>query len=227
MLHLDGKTRISQSKEFPISTGEVVAAEGVALMQVLEDGEECVKPTTAAGTEVFIGFSYGQTMTPVTKSNVEELTCPAVALYTVTLEKEPIAAQIYIVNSAGTEQTSGDPANANEYSIVAKVVTFHAGQAGLVETITYRYSPTAVELQFEDKLDLTSFAATDYVSSIGAILQGEIFTDQFDAGVAWAGGAVVKCGASGIVTIGGAGATISCVVTHVPTVETPFLGLRY
>ena len=76
MLHLDGKTRISQSKEFPISTGEVVAAEGVALMQVLEDGEECVKPTTAAGTEYLNGtlpaelVTFEFTITPTTDMNL-------------------------------------------------------------------------------------------------------------------------------------------------------------
>lgn len=228
MLQLDGRTKIVQSKEFPFATGNTITAEGLVLMQVIEEGEERVKLTAGGGAEVFMGFSYGQTMTPITKSKVEELSCPDDAPFTVTLLKEPVGAtQIDIVNEDGTHQTNGDPANPNEYSVVAKVVTFHAGQAGKVETITYRYLPTALELLLEDKLDNTSMTAVDTLSSTGVIQEGEVFTDQFDASKEWKAGVAVAGGNSGIVSIGVGTDIPGCVLTHVPSVEVPFLGLRF
>jgi len=228
MLDLNGKTKIVDSKEFPLVDGASISAEGMALINYLDNGVERVKPCNGTDAGKFIGFSYGYTLTPWTKAKVETFVVPAVSPYTATLKHPPISGQIAIVNASGTEQTVGDPsADADTYSITGSVITFHAGQAGKTVTVTYKYSPTALELSFTDKVMNTSFAPSQVTNSIGCILRGEVYTDQFDAGAAWTASSTVKLGDNGVLTDSGSGATITCTITHIPTVESPFLGIRF
>lgn len=224
MLNLQGKTVIVSSKEFSVQAGSLIGAEGIALARAEENGEEVVIPSTGS-SDVFMGFSYGQTMTPLTKSLVQSLVVPAAL--TVTLDKEPVSGQIFITNGT-TEQTAGNPATtANEYSISGKVITFHADQEDATMTTTIRYSPTAMELVYSDDLDNTSVSATDYLSSIGAIQTGEIFTDMFDAGDEFVGGAACSMGAGGLVVAGTGNTIPNAIISHVPNSVNPFLGIRF
>jgi hypothetical protein len=228
MLDFTGKTKIVDSKEFPLVSGASISAEGMALINYLDNGVERVKPCNGADAGVFVGFSYGYTLTPLQKAKVAKFTVPAVSPYTATLTDTPISGQIAIVNASGTEQTVGDPsADADTYSLNGTVLTFHAGQAGKVVTVTYKYSPTALELTFEDKVMNTSFAPSEVTNSIGCILKGEVYTDQFDASAAWTASSTVKLGSNGVLTDAGGGATVSCTIIHIPTVDCPLLGLRF
>lgn len=218
-------TRLDRTQEFKIKTGVSVSEEGLILVQDSENGLEVAKLATGTA-DVFLGFSFGLILSPVTKSLVEALTVPADAPYTVDLQRTPISGQIYIVNSLGTEQTAGDPVNANQYSISGTTITFHSGQAGLVETITYRYSPTAMELQAQDNLLITSISASELLGSIGAIREGEIYTNLFDASVAYAIGNAVGMAAGGLITETGSNDIPNAVITHAPTVDFPFVGVR-
>jgi len=230
MLDLYGKTRIIDSKEFPIVTGVSVIAEGMAMVSVLEDGIEKIKPTAGEAAERFVGFSYGYTFRPLYKVIVERLVCPAASPYTATLKHTPVSGQIAITNGS-TEQVAGTPGalSANEYSISSGVVTFHSGQASLTETITYKYSPSAQELMFEDHVLTTSFTPSEMLQSIGCILKGEVWTDQYDAGTLWTATSTVKLSATtGLLTdTSSNGVTVSCVIVHIPTEDNPFLGIRF
>jgi len=56
----------------------------------------------------------------------------------------------------------------------------------------------------------------------------ELYTDQYDITKDFgAAGAVVKTGANGQFTVGGNGDAANFVVIQVPSVSSPFLGLRY
>lgn len=222
-----GRLKIEDSREFGVLTGETISEEGIVLVQSSESGTEVVKPATGT-SDVFIGFSYGQTFTPTVKSNVESLVVPAVSTYTVTLAREPISGQIKIFNNLGTEQTAGDPSTtANTYSISGKVITFHSGQAGKTETITYRYSPTAAEILATDRMQIPSVSATDQLMSIGAIQEGEIYTNMFDASVTFTFGMAVGMLSGGLVGAAGSNAIPGAIVCHVPTEDLPFLGIRF
>lgn len=226
MILLNGLTIIDESEEIKLKSGVTVTAEGLAIVQDTENGLEVGK-LSSGSSDKFLGFSYGRTMTPVTKSKVESLVVPSSGTYTVTLDKEPISGQIFITNGT-TVQTSGTPATtANEYSISGKVITFHSGQAGLTETITYRYSPTALELFQNDRLDIDSVSGSDLIGQIGIIKHGKVFTDQFNAGGTWVMGAALSMAASGILTTGTGNTLTGGVVCHVPTVDLPFLGVRF
>lgn len=228
MLDLTGKTKIVDSKEFPLVSGAVISAEGMALINYLDNGIEKVKPCNGTDAGKFVGFSYGYTLTPLTKAKVEKFTVPASSPYTVSLMNIPVSGQIAIVNADGTEQTAGDPsADANTYSIDGSTITFHAGQAGKIVTITYKYSPTALQLTYEDKVMNTSFAPSEVTNSIGCIIRGEVYTDQFDASAAWTATSTVRLGDNGVLTDSGSGTALTCTITHIPTVESPFLGIRF
>jgi len=231
MLELLGNSRIIQSKEFPVVTGGTVTAEGLCLIQAFEDGLEKAGISNATTTNKFLGFSYGETFTPATKSKVETLSVPASSTYTITLAHVPTAGQIRIYDNTGSAViTAGNPSNSAEYSISALgVITFNVARASHSMTITYRYAPTAFEIMSEDHVRITSYSATDYISSIGCIQQGEIFTDQFDASVNWAGYTSIKACANGLLsTNSGTGTVITgAVLTHVPTAELPYVGIRF
>ncbi len=228
MLNLNHKTKIVVSQEIAIATGYTVDQEGMALVQMFENSiEKCIPATGGAG-EVFLGFSYHETRTPLVKSKVETVVCPVSGPYTVTLSFAPLAGQLFIINEDGTVQAAGAPANVNEYSILNNVVTFHSGQAGKAETFTYRYSPTVKDLMFNDKVSTTTWASPQAISSTGVIQSGTVYTDLFDAGINWNAATAVKLDAGGLVTDQtGGGTTINAVIVNFPNEELPFLGLRF
>lgn len=228
MLDLN-RTKIVQSREIPVTAGYSVAAEGVCLMQAFEAGEETVRPCTAEASKVFVGFSYAETMSPLTKSLVEQITAPAASPFTLTLKNTPITGQLSVLDTNdGTALTAGDPSTiATAYSISGNVITVNTARASHVFQITYRYSPSVADLQFNDYLSINSFQATDFIGSIGVIVQGEVYTDLFDASVNWAAAPTVKMEAGGLVGSGSGVAIPNAKVCHVPTIENPFLGIRF
>lgn len=226
------RCRIINSKEIPVASGELISDEGLALVSTLEGGVEKVKPSANGASEVFCGFSYGYTMTPVTKSVVEPAVVPASAPYTVSLSKGAalIGGQIAIRDvTANAQLDAGDPAaNAGEYSVAAGVVTFNAAEKGHTIAITYRYSPTASELMAENRMNIYTQLPTEVLPQIGVILEGEVFTSQFDAAVDWAAGGVIRIGNGGVVTTAGASAAIpGAVLINVPSAEIPYVGIRF
>ncbi len=228
MLNLNHRTKIIVSKEIGIATGYTVPQEGMALIQAFENGDEKCLPAAGAGGEILLGFSYHETRTPLVKSRVESKVCPASAPYTIALTSTPLTGQLSVVNDVPTVQAAGNPANANEYSIAANVMTFHAGQAGLTIKTVYRYSPTVNELMFDDKVSTTTWDAPQAISSTGVIQSGEVFTDMFDAGVNWDAATAVKLDAGGLLTDQtGGGVTVACTIINIPTEELPYLGIRF
>jgi len=230
MLNLLAKSKIVQSKEFPVMTGSTITAEGLALIQQLSGGVEYVLPSAGGGTEIFMGFSYGEVFTPATKSVQETLVVPAAGAVTLTLLHAPLTdtqVSAYDVTNS-VIQTLGNPAVVNQYTCVSGLLTFNAAKAGTTMRITYRYSPTAEELVASDSVRITSFSASEYITSIGVIQEGEVYTDQFNANRDWSAATGVKTMAGGLLdNQAGAGTTISCVITHVPDANFPYLGIRF
>lgn len=225
-------TKITRSKEGILAAAQTCSVEGLCMISIIETGEERVKASANGSSDKYIGFSYGEVLSPVTKSYVETVVVPSGSPYTVTLKHNNlVASNIFAYDNTNTQAlTEGNPATtANNYSVVdaTGIMTFHSGQAGASVTVTYRYSPTAQELIMEDTLTITTQKATDVLGQIGLAMGGEIYTDQYDAAVNWATSTTPEVGNAGIVTEGGSSAAIpNCTVIHVPTASNPFLGLR-
>jgi len=216
-----------------IATGVTVGAEGVPLISTLENGEEKVTPATGAGGEIFVGFSWMHNITPTVASKVETITVPGTGeTQEVYLQRNNIVAtQISIMKGATQLTEVGGAPAADQYNCddATGKLTFNVaeGNAGDELVVTYRYSPTTLEVEATWKHPHVNInPAFAFLGSLGVITMGEIFTDQFDASVDWsAAGAAITLGA-GILDVGGA-VTIDGHVTHVPTADNPYLGIKY
>jgi hypothetical protein len=218
--------------ERPIATGASIGAEGMPLIQSIENGEEHVTPSTTGANDVFVGFSYAHNIVPTYLSRVEAHTVPAASPYTVQLERNNVlAANVIAYEAADLSSTvteAGAVASGN-FTIVdaTGVMTFHSDEAGLAILVVYRYTPTALELSMEwPHLNININPAFTYVNNMGVIVGGEVYTDQFDAGVDWANSPANVYLGTAILT-GSGNVQISGRVIHAPDVDNPFLGISF
>ena len=231
MLNLQ-KCKIDHSENIPIITGATVAQEGIPLTGLLEDGIEKVKPLVGDTADKFVGVSYGETSVPTIKSFVYDAVIPAASPYTIQLPKNNlVATQIAIREGTGYATAfTEDTIATTKFSCVdaTGVVTFHVDDAGKSVRITFRYNPTAQELLMEDSF---SFSPSGFatIGSCGVITKGVVFTDQFDASKNWLAATGVES-AAGLFTdqTGSGNVELTNVkIVSIPTVDDPFLGLRY
>ena len=231
MLNLQ-KCKMDHSETIPLLTGAEVAQEGVPLSGLLEDGIEKVKPFVGDTTDKFVGVSYGETMIPAIKSYVYDAVIPAAGVYTIQLPKNNlVATQIAVREGVGYATAYAEDTVATTKFACADatgIVTFHADDAGKSVRITFRYYPTAQELLMEDSF---SFSPSGFatIGSCGVITQGVVYTDQFDASKNWLAATGVES-AAGLFTdqTGSGNVELTNVkIVSIPTVDDPFLGLRY
>lgn len=219
------------------STGSVTQ-EGMCLTSELESGEEVVNHTDGTG-DVFAGFSINCQKTPVEIPLVEEFTIPDTAVDAdryIQLSKTTVVKnaandhKIHIELTAGTEQTEAAAIADGSYvcSDTGKV-TFHTAQKGLGIVVTYKYSPTALELQatvWEGGINMDSAVV---FGKIGVIKPPcIIYTSEFNPKRDWANATSIKTADNGqIDDQNGAGTTITGArVIHVPDVDSPYLGIE-
>lgn len=215
---------IKKSKEIALSAGATVSAEGIPMISSLENGVEVVSPSAGASGENFVGFSFSETMTPAVKVKVETITVPSSSPYTVTLSKNNlVGTQIHIEGM--TEGTVADGVYA--VNDATGIVTFNVAQAGVTVDATYRYYPTTQEVLMEDAVSIESQTATDFLRQIGIIMEAELHTDQFDASIDWTSATAVKLDAGILTDHTGSGVTIPVTIVAVPSVDSPWLGLRF
>ena len=218
--------------ERPIATGSTIGAEGIPLIQAIENGEEHVLPSTTGGSDIFVGFSYAHNIVPTVLSRVEAHTVPAVSPYTVQLERNNVVAgQIiwYEAADLSSTYTEAGSASSGVFAVVdaTGVMTFHSDEAGVAILAVYRYSPTTLEVSMEmPHLNININPAFAYVNNMGVIVGGEVYTDQFDGSYDWTNnpanvylGTAILAG-SGSILIGGR-------VIHAPDVDNPFLGVSF
>lgn len=223
-------TRPGEIAEKMIASGIQIGAEGVPLVSVLESGHEHVKPATGAADEIFCGFSWMHNIVPTVLSMCEEIHVPDEAPYTVELARNNIiTGQISGRNLATffSVNTATLAAGTFDVDVATGIVTFHADDAGRDITMTYAYTPTVTEAKANyPEADMNINPAFEFLNTLGVILLGEIYTDQYDKSVDWSAvGNNIYLGA-GILT-GTGNVKIGGHVTHVPTPDNPFLGVQF
>lgn len=223
------QTRIFSSIERPVASGQTISQEGQALIADTTGGVFGVKASGGSSGELFAGVSMSQQMTPLYLPAKEQFTVPSGLTFT--LGKVPAASTIYAYNvTAGSALTvTGSAPSAGEIQVntTSGLCTFNAAQSGAVVWVTYRYSPTTVEIMSVQGNIPPGGAASATTGTIGVITEGDIVTTEFDTAVNWAAAnVVIKTGASGLFTIGGNGATVNGHVTQVPSVDSPYLGIH-
>lgn len=229
MLQFD-KVRILESVEAPVQTGFTVTAEGQALVADYTGGVFGVKPSTSGAAEQFYGVSIAQQMTLLYLPMVEEVVtatiAPAPTTFTITLARTPVAGSIrFYDETTAAALTAGNPSTtANTYSLAGNVLmlNYAAQGAGKRLTLSYRYSPTTVEVASVQGDIPPGGAANLTLGTMGVIRKGRIATTEFDTSVDWTVAApVITVGANGLFTIGGTGQAVpNAVIVEIPGVST-------
>jgi roadblock/LC7 domain-containing protein len=226
-----GRTKIKRSSEVPVQSGQTVTDEGMALVKAMENGEMVVKPAAGGDGASFAGFSYGHVFTPVTLSVVEEVTVPEGG-GSVTLQHEPMSGQymVYDVTADSELSETADSVGAvasGEFYLDGKTLTFHEDEAEHTAHVQYRYEPTAFEVMMQSNINLYTVTPTDYLTQIGMIEKGDLYTNMFDASVDWSSATSVKLASGGLLTDhNGDGDAIDVEITHYPSIDEPFLGIK-
>lgn len=225
-------TVIGSTMEGQVVTGSSVLHDGSVLTRVLVSGKEKVKPSEGLKTDVFIGFSYNLNANPINASKVELVTVPATSPRSITLAKtNTLVGQILIRKvSGGTvlDEVSANP-GAGEYAVdeATGIILFNVAEAGVAIQVVYRYTVSAADLYYRySHTDPNRDALYDMFQAVGVITEGDVFTDQFNAGIDWNNVISVNMAAGGLVTGDGAGEEIpNARVIHSPTSDNPFLGV--
>ncbi|QJT70928.1 hypothetical protein GR7B_00130 [Vibrio phage vB_VcorM_GR7B] len=234
MLNFD-RLHFRTSDNMKVAPGAVIAAEGQALVAEYVGGELHVKPSTGAATERFVGLAIAETMTQAYLPFVEEhaVSNSASATDTVTLSKTPVAGSLLVqtvaADGAVATLTAGTPGGsaATTYSISGATVTFWAPTLdGKSLRVTARYAPTVLQLRELQGDQAPGSTASATLNVVGALEQGDFETSEFDTTQVWDANADVKLGANGRFTQTGSGKVVDCLVTRVPSVDNPFLGLK-
>lgn len=172
--------------------------------------EEAVVPSTADGSgdyHVTLGFSVtaeidaNGDVSVYDKTNAAFLTLGAA-----------IASGVFAV----TDAANGE-------------LEFHSDEAGIEIDVIYRHEMTAREKRMKYQGRSVNNSAGGDLDRVGIISGvGEVYTDQYDVSVGNWASATPCLGANGVIS-GAGGADISAVVQVIktPTVDDPFLGLRF
>jgi len=229
---LHAKTRIIESRDWPINPASSEIFEGMALTNNVVNGVGTVQASAGSSNDVFAGFALNVQKCPTTAKYVELVTIPASpGPYTWTLANTPISpsgSTVSFVSAAGTALSYGS--GADNASVSGNVITFDSSDAGEQYYVTYAYSPTVAQLiyLFGDGVVLKREPAA-VTNTVGVIRAGLLYTDQFDPSQNWwaANIADLHTGAGGVVTRGGSGSAIHAQVVAAPGVDFPYLGLYF
>ena len=183
------KTRIDDSTTYAVYEGSPFIEEGAALAidPSFYTGEDIAIGimATPAATTSFVGIAYSYFTIPNTDVNVESLTVPATAPYTVTLTNTPTSGTTLAVkDTAGTSYTSGSAAAAGVYTIAGNTLTFDASAEGLTVDITYRWNITVAQAEFRYGDGVAGRTVpSDVTGTMGVIRRGVVSTSCFNASV--------------------------------------------
>jgi hypothetical protein len=235
-------TRFIATSEYPMamdtSTNEI--EEGSLVMGTLENGAQSAKLTDGSTDAILLGASMHQKKTFTHTNTVEYGTVSeqktdgagnVIAPPKIELANKPEGGTSNILVKAqdGTVFTvkTTPPAAKGEVQLDKDELIFHKDDENrMIEKIVYRFSPTVRQVQHRVGDGVPGLGhPADAVKKVGVILNGWIYTDQFDPSEDFSQNKTLKAGANGMVTMNGSGAEIPGHIVHVPTPQVPFLGL--
>lgn len=225
MLQLN-QSRIVGSVEHKLATGVSLAEEGTALVTAYENNQLVVKPSTGTSGEVFAGIALSAVASVISAPIVEEHKVPAKAPFTVELADEPITDSEIFVRGF----TKNASAESGKFALDGKTLTFDASDAGKTVVVTYAYSPRLNQLTAFQGDQAPGVHVTTALGQTGVITAGNVFTSAYDVTADWTpknGAIKVYLGANGKFTTKEGGTQVPAIVTNVPAVGSPFLGLQF
>lgn len=211
-----------RSTDMALAAGAVISENGQALVATLIGGKPGVAPSAGTANEKFVGFANLQTsaapVVPASAVRVEELVVPASGV--LALAKTPLSGSVGVA----VVETNAALAVA---SVTGNNVDVDAANANKLVRVTYRHSLTVNEARAKVGDVQPGGYVGNVVGQVGVGQQGVIFTSVFDTSVDWAAASAIKLGANGVLVASGSGSTLDAVVVQLPSVDYPFLGLRF
>lgn len=222
------KSRYQLSQEMPVATGATVTAEGQCLVSSTIGGVFGVQPCSNDSVGTFVGFAVSEQLSLTSMPKVESFTVSGGIGTTLTLSRTPTASTLFIFDNTSNAAL----AVTTDWTLATATVTWVTDHTGHTVTAFYRYAPTASEAEAIQGDLKPGGAAGLILNQVGVIKSGVIYTSEYDTSVNWlATNPVVTKGASGRLTIGGAGAALSgVVVIAAPNAGGPdgaFLGIEF
>jgi len=234
------RSKFNDIQERPVKSSSSVSQEGLCLTSELDDnGEEVISPTNGNANDVFAGFSINCQLTPVEMPMVETFTIPDtdvdadryIQLSRTTIVKNAANDhKIHIEETDGTDYTEGGAIADGVYvcSDTGKI-SFHVNQKGKSIVVTYKYNPTALELQstyWESGINMNA------AGTFNRIAVGKppcvVYTSEYNPKRDWGSATSIKTGANGqLEDQNGSGVAIpGARVIHVPDTDNPYLGIE-
>jgi len=225
-------SRFDRSTTRAVNPANLIAVEGAPLV-VDNSVDNGVKVTVGGAGEIWSGISISQQNTLTQSGYVDQLTASTSATPTTNLTYAVAATgTIYVYDnttaSSLTVQTAASPATGFiQYTVGSTLLTLNSAQAGNSITVYYRYNLTAAQSVGLQGTILPGGDSGAILNVVGVLIAGDIYTDQWDASVAWTTNpVVVTLGTTGLFTVGGSGIKVpNGRVIHAPTSDDPFLGL--
>lgn len=213
--------------------------DGASLVAALEGGATKARLARATATDIPLGFAYLEDkIIPSSKVVVERITVSGGGAGT--LSRAPISAAAMLVTRVDTGEVLAKNASAGDgqYTATDASVTmgFHSDEYSKVVEVTYRTALTAAE-SYLTYGESGGAPASLLLQNIPYVTKGVIYTDQFDTTVPWStidavsAAESLKMTATGLLSAG-AGVTGSVIVPaamviDIPTVASPWLGVRF
>lgn len=223
MLYLPS-TKFHDSGESVVAPGAIITDEGAALVRAAGASSSGVTVSQGTSGEIFAGFSIAGVsaapFAPADTSKSETFTVPSSG--SIALAFTPISGQVFVFDNT----TGAAVAITGGVTLTNNVI---AGlTAGDSVSVTYRYTLTVTQLRaLQGDVQPGGYAGAQ-VGQIGVGRRGTIFTDRFDASKNWTNPASINLAAGGILTVAGSGvALVGAYVVNVPSVNIPFLGIRF
>jgi hypothetical protein len=195
-------------------------------MSDLED----VMPATGTTSDIFVGFAIaGTSALPFPESytnKVEQFVVPTGG--TITLSETPVAGQVFVYDTTLATAVT---------TFTVPGATISGLTAGDTVVVTYKYAMSIIqERALYGDVQPGGYAGA-YVGQIGLVTRGDVWITEFNASMNWAmagtTGNSICLAANGQLTLGtpntgSAGNALSnVIVTGVPSMTIPYLGLRF
>lgn len=222
--------RMADLEDVLVAPGAVILAESQALVVSAGAMSQGVMPATGTASDIFAGFAIAGTSAlpfPEAYTNkVEQFVVPTGGM--ITLSETPVAGQVFVFDT----------------TLNAAVTTFTVSGAnvsgltvGDTVNVTYKYAMSIIqERALYGDVQPGGYVGA-YVGQIGLVTRGDVWITEFNASMNWAAagttGNTICLAANGQLTLGtpntgsAGNAVPNVIVTGVPTMTIPYLGLRF
>lgn len=212
--------RPALSTELPIAAAASIAAEGQALVGATLNGVFGVAPSAGSGGENFLGLAVSQQIALTTFPKVQEFVDPNTDTFV--LARTPASSTFALYDLTANALLTG---GGTDYTLTTATLALNAALRGHTLRAIYKFAPTAVEARAIMGDVYPGGAAGTSIGAVGVFQKGVVYTTEYDSTKDWTQSVTVKTGANGLLTQGGSGATVDCVIVSAPNATNPYLGV--